>query len=105
MQAALAESVQTCTLLVTGRLEEVLDPAQKAAKYPAVQPEQLISILYKFRYEYNVCCYRSRLLEYASTVLTHLQHIKAVASLLLLIPCHLQASSYKCGVYMVQGNW
>lgn len=43
------ESVQTCTLLVTGRLEEVLDPTQKAAKYPAVQSEQLISILYKFR--------------------------------------------------------
>ena len=57
VQAALAESVQTCTLLVTGRLEEVLDPAQKAAKYPAVQPEQLISTLYKFRYEHHVCYY------------------------------------------------
>ena len=48
-QAGLAESVQTCTLLVTGRLEEVLDPTQKAAKYPAVQPDQLVSMLYKFR--------------------------------------------------------
>ena len=45
----MSEVVQTCTLLVTGRLEEVLDPAQHAQKYPAVQLEQLASVLTKFR--------------------------------------------------------
>ena len=49
VQARMAEVVQTCTLLVTGRLEEVLDPVQQPLKYPAVQLDRLIIILTKFR--------------------------------------------------------
>ncbi|KAL3133292.1 hypothetical protein ABBQ38_007172 [Trebouxia sp. C0009 RCD-2024] len=45
----MAEVVQTCTLLVTGRLEEVLDPAQQSLKYPAVQLDGLTAVLTKFR--------------------------------------------------------
>ena len=42
--------VQTCTLLVTGRLEEVLEPVQRAQKYPAVQLDGLTTVLTKFRF-------------------------------------------------------
>lgn len=45
----MAEVVQTCTLLVTGRLEEVLDPVQQSRKYPAVQLDRLSAVLTKFR--------------------------------------------------------
>lgn len=48
----MAEVVQTCTLLVTGRLEEVLDPVQKSQKYPAVHLERLAAVLTKFRWAY-----------------------------------------------------
>ena len=48
-QVRMAEVVQTCTLLVTGRLEEVLDPVQQSRKYPAVQPDRLSAVLTKFR--------------------------------------------------------
>lgn len=50
MQTRMAEVVQTCTLLVTGRLEEVLDPAQQSLKYPAVQLDGLTAVLTKFRF-------------------------------------------------------
>ena len=50
MQTRMAEVVQTCTLLVTGRLEEVLDPVQRSLKYPAVQLDGLIAVLTKFRF-------------------------------------------------------
>ena len=46
----MAEVVQTCTLLVTGRLEEILDPGQQSRKYPAVQLDRLSAVLTKFRY-------------------------------------------------------
>ncbi|KAA6419827.1 MAG: putative exocyst complex component 6-like [Trebouxia sp. A1-2] len=45
----MAEVVQTCTLLVTGRLEEIVDPAQQSRKYPAVQLDRLSEVLTKFR--------------------------------------------------------
>jgi len=48
-QVRMAEVVQTCTLLVTGRLEEVLDPVQQSRKYPAVQLDRLSAVLTKFR--------------------------------------------------------
>lgn len=51
MQTRMAEVVQTCTLLVTGRLEEVLDPAQQSLKYPAVQLHGLTAVLTKFRFD------------------------------------------------------
>lgn len=50
MQTRTAEVVQTCTLLVTGRLEEVLDPVQRSQKYPAVQLDRLTAVLTKFRF-------------------------------------------------------
>lgn len=46
----MAQVVQTCTLLVTGRLDEVLDPVQRAQKYPAVQLDGLTDVLTKFRF-------------------------------------------------------
>lgn len=49
MQTRMAEVVQTCTLLVTGRLEEVLDPV-RSQKYPAVQLDRLTAVLTKFRF-------------------------------------------------------
>ena len=49
-QTRMAEVVQTCTLLVTGRLEEVLEPVQRAQKYPAVQLDGLTIVLTKFRF-------------------------------------------------------
>lgn len=52
MQTRMAEVVQTCTLLVTGRLEEVLDPVQQAQKYPAVQLDGLTAVLTKFRFTF-----------------------------------------------------
>ena len=53
----MAEVVQTCTLLVTGRLEEVLDPVLRAQKYPAVQLDGLTVILTKFRFIIVLQCY------------------------------------------------
>ena len=50
MQTRMAEVVQTCTLLVTGRLEEVLDPVQQSLKFPAVQLDGLTAVLTKFRF-------------------------------------------------------
>lgn len=50
VQAGMDEVVQTCTLLVTGRLEEVLDPVQQPQKYPAVQLDRLTAVLTKFRW-------------------------------------------------------
>ena len=55
MQTRMAEVVQTCTLLVTGRLEEVLDPVQQAQKYPAVQLDGLTAVLTKFRFVVIPC--------------------------------------------------
>lgn len=46
----MAEVVQTCTLLVTGRLEEVVDPMLRAHNYPAVQLDGLTTVLTKFRF-------------------------------------------------------
>ena len=45
----MAEVVQTCTLLVTGRLEEILKPEQQSLHYPAVQLDRLVAVLTKFR--------------------------------------------------------
>ena len=50
VQTRMAQVVQTCTLLVTGRLEEVLDPVLRAQKYPAVQLDGLTAVLTKFRF-------------------------------------------------------
>ena len=54
LQARMAEVVQTCTLLVTGRLEEILDPVQQSQKYPAVQLDRLSAVLTKFRFDFVV---------------------------------------------------
>ncbi len=56
-QVRMAEIVQTCTLLVTGRLEEVLDPVQQSRKYPAVQLDRLSAVLTKFRCAHAVVQY------------------------------------------------
>ena len=56
-QVRMAEVVQTCTLLVTGRLEEILDPGQHSRKYPAVQLDRLSAVLTKFRCAHAVVQY------------------------------------------------
>ncbi|KAK9819680.1 hypothetical protein WJX72_001042 [[Myrmecia] bisecta] len=45
----LAEPVQFCELMVTGRLEEILDAAKRQASYAAVDLARLVLVLEKYR--------------------------------------------------------
>jgi hypothetical protein len=50
VQEGLAEPVQLlCHLLVTGQLEDLLDPRMRAAQYSALDNKRLLAILPKFR--------------------------------------------------------
>jgi len=49
-QEGLLGVLQFCNLMVTGRLEEILDGKKRAAKYPAVDLKHLLVLLCKYRW-------------------------------------------------------
>ena len=49
MQEGLQEVIQFCDLMVTGRLEEILDGNKRAKSYPAVNLRHLLVLLRKYR--------------------------------------------------------
>ena len=49
LQQGLQECIQFCDLMVTGRLEEVLDSNKKLFMYPAINLRHLVVLLKKFK--------------------------------------------------------
>ena len=49
LQDGLAEPQQFCDIMVTGRLEEFLQPGLRSQKYAAIEPQRLVSVLEKYR--------------------------------------------------------
>lgn len=45
----LREVIQFCDLMVTGRLEDILDGKKRVRDYPAIDPRHLLILLRKFR--------------------------------------------------------
>lgn len=54
LQVGLHEAIQFCDLMVTGRLEEILDGQKRAALYPAIDLQHLFTLLKKFRQEQDL---------------------------------------------------
>ena len=49
LQDGLAEPQQFCDIMVTGRLEEFLQPGLRSQKYAAIEPQRLVTVLAKYR--------------------------------------------------------